>query len=122
MIGAARHRRRPAHFNGFASKLLIYESVFRFSPFLSIVAMLVSILTLASFVKVFHAMFLGPRRAEFAAVREVPAPMLAGMALLAVFVVVAGLAPQPFVDRLIVPAVDAVIDRAGYVAAILGGR
>ena len=121
MIGALAIAGVPP-FNGFASKLLIYESVFRFSPFLSIVAMIVSILTLASFVKVFHSMFLGPRRAEFAAVREVPAPMLAGMALLAVFVVAAGLAPQPFVDHLIRPAVDALVDRAGYIAAILGGR
>lgn len=120
MIGALAIAGVPP-FNGFASKLLIYESVFRFSPFLSIVAMLVSILTLASFVKVFHSMFLGPRRAEFAAVREVPVPMLAGMALLAVFVVAAGLAPQPFVDRLIQPAVEALVDRAGYIAAILGG-
>ena len=121
MIGALAIAGVPP-FNGFASKLLIYESVFRFSPFLSIVAMIVSILTLASFVKVFHSMFLGPRRAEFAAVREVPAPMLAGMALLAVFVVAAGLAPQPFIDRLIQPAVEALVDRAGYIAAILGGR
>lgn len=120
MIGALAIAGVPP-FNGFASKLLIYESVFRFSPFLSIIAMIVSILTLASFVKVFHSMFLGPRRAEFAAVREVPAPMLAGMALLAVFVVAAGLAPQPFIDRLIQPAVEALVDRAGYVAAILGG-
>lgn len=120
MIGALAIAGVPP-FNGFASKLLIYESVFRFSPFLSIIAMIVSILTLASFVKVFHSMFLGPRRAEFAAVREVPAPMLAGMALLAVFVVAAGLAPQPFVDRLIQPAVEALVDRAGYIAAILGG-
>ena len=43
------------------------------------------------------------------------------MALLAVFVVAAGLAPQPFVDHLIRPAVDALVDRAGYIAAILGG-
>ncbi|NCA83809.1 MAG: NADH:ubiquinone oxidoreductase, partial [Opitutae bacterium] len=121
MIGALAIAGVPP-FNGFASKLLIYESVFRFSPFLSIVAMIVSILTLASFVKVFHSMFLGPRRAEFAAVREVPVPMLAGMALLAVFVVAAGLAPQPFVDHLIQPAVEALVDREGYIAAILGGR
>jgi multicomponent Na+:H+ antiporter subunit D len=36
-------------FNGFSSKLLIYESVYQFNPILSIVAMIVSILTLASF-------------------------------------------------------------------------
>ena len=64
----------------------------------------------------------GMSRAEFAAVREVPVPMLAGMALLAGFVVAAGLAPQPIVDRLIQPAVEALVDRAGYIAAILGGN
>jgi len=121
MIGALAIAGVPP-FNGFASKLLIYESVFRFSPFLSIIAMLVSILTLASFVKVFHSMFLGPRRAEFAAVREVPAPMIAGMAILALFVVVAGLMPQSFIDHMITPAVNALVDRSGYIAAILGGN
>ena len=121
MIGALAIAGVPP-FNGFASKLLIYESVFRFSPFLSIIAMIVSILSLASFVKVFHSMFMGPPRAEFAAAREVPAPMFIGMAILALFVVVAGLAPQPFIEHMINPAVDALVDRAGYIAAILGGR
>ena len=49
-------------FNGFASKILIYESVYRFSPMLSIIAMFVSVLTLGSFIKVFYSAFLGPRR------------------------------------------------------------
>lgn len=121
MIGALAIAGIPP-FNGFASKLLIYESVFRFSPFLAILAMVVSILTLASFVKVFHSMFMGPPRAEFAGVREVPAPMIAGMAILAAFVILAGLVPQVFVDRMIAPAVNALVDRAGYIAAILGGH
>ena len=121
MIGALAIAGVPP-FNGFASKLLIYESVFRFSPFLSIVAMVVSILTLASFVKVFHSMFLGAPRAEFAAAREVPAPMFIGMAFLAVIVVAAGLLPQPFIDHMITPAVNALVDRSGYIATILGGH
>jgi multicomponent Na+:H+ antiporter subunit D len=121
MIGALAIAGIPP-FNGFASKLLIYESVFRFSPFLSIIAMVVSILTLASFVKVFHSMFMGAPRAEFAEAREVPRPMIAGMALLAVVVIATGLLPQVFVDRMISPAVEALVDRAGYIAAILGGN
>ena len=121
MVGALAIAGIPP-FNGFASKLLIYQSVFRLSPFLSIVAMLVSILTLASFVKVFHAAFMGPPRAQFAHVREVPPPMLLGMALLALVVVAAGLAPHAFVDRMIYPAVDALVNRAAYVSAILGGN
>ncbi|OQC59311.1 MAG: Na(+)/H(+) antiporter subunit D [Verrucomicrobia bacterium ADurb.Bin018] len=120
MIGALAIAGVPP-FNGFASKLLIYESVFRFSPFLAVVAMVVSILTLASFVKVFHSMFLGARRAEYAAAREVPAAMWVGMALLAVVVMAAGLVPRPFIDHLITPAVNALCDRAGYIATIFGG-
>lgn len=107
-------------FNGFASKLLIYESVFRFSPFLSIVAMVVSILTLASFVKVFHSVFMGPPLPSCAAAREAPWPMLAGMAVLAAVVVLFGLVPQAVVDRMILPAVNALLDRDGYIAAVLG--
>ncbi len=121
MIGALAIAGIPP-FNGFASKLLIYESVFRFCPFLSIVAMVVSILTLASFVKVFHSMFMGPRRAEFAEAREVPPGMLLGMGLLAVVVVLFGLIPQAVVDGMITPAVTALVDRGSYIAAILGGR
>lgn len=120
MIGALAIAGIPP-FNGFASKLLIYESVYRLSPFLSILAMVVSILTLASFVKVFHAMFLGPQRAEYAEAREVPRPMLAGMAILAAFVVLIGLMPRPFNDHMIAPAVEALLDRVGYIATILGG-
>ncbi|MDY0150077.1 MAG: proton-conducting transporter membrane subunit [Kiritimatiellia bacterium] len=121
MIGALAIAGIPP-FNGFASKFLIYESVFRFSPFLSIIAMLVSILTLASFVKVFHAMFMGAARTEFAQVREVPIPMIAGMAILAAVVIVTGLMPRPFIDHMILPAVNALVDRADYIAAILGGH
>ena len=119
MIGALAIAGIPP-FNGFASKLLIYESVFRFSPFLSVLAMVVSILTLASFVKVFHSMFMGPPRTEFAQAREVPRPMLIGMGILAALILLTGLLPQAFVQRAIAPAVDALTNRAGYITAILG--
>ena len=49
---------------------------------------------------------------------KAPAPLPS----LAVFVVAAGLMPQPFIDHMISPAVDALVDRSGYIAAILGGR
>jgi len=121
MIGALAIAGIPP-FNGFASKLLIYESVFRFNPFLSIIAMIVSILTLASFVKVFHSMFMGAPRKEYAEAREVPKSMLLGMGVLAVIVVVTGLMPRPFIDHMITPAVNALVDRADYIVAILGGN
>ncbi len=108
-------------FNGFASKLMIYESVYQFNPLLSIIAMVVSILTLASFVKVFHSIFMGPKLPEYENVREVPWPMLMGMGVLAVIVIVFGFVPQPVVDTLIAPAAHALVDQGAYIASVLGG-
>jgi len=108
-------------FNGFASKLMIYESVYLFNPLLAVIAMVVSILTLASFVKVFHAMFMGPKLPEFAEVQEVPAPMLLGMGLLAVIVVLFGVFPDQVVAGLVEPAARALADQGAYIASVLGG-
>ena len=108
-------------FNGFASKLMIYESVFAFSPVLSIIAMVVSILTLASFMKVFHSLFLGPKQKEYAEVKEAPKLMIAAMIILTVFVIGLGLFPDFFVDTVIAPAADALLNSGTYIGAVLGG-
>ena len=108
-------------FNGFASKLLIYESVFIFNPILAVIAMVVSILTLASFVKVFHSMFMGPQLPEYKDVQEAPLPMLIGMGILALLVILFGLFPQQVLDMLVSPAATALLDHAGYLHAVLGG-
>jgi len=120
MIGALAIAGIPP-FNGFASKLMIYESVYLFNPVLAIIAMVVSILTLASFVKVFHSIFMGPQLPEYEHVKEVPAPMLLGMGILALLVILFGLFPQQVVDLLITPAANALLDQSGYIASILGG-
>ncbi|MDH7594075.1 MAG: proton-conducting transporter membrane subunit [Methanomicrobiales archaeon] len=120
MIGALAIAGIPP-FNGFASKLVIYESVYRFSPVLAIIAMLVSILTLASFVKVFHSVFMGPELPEYDTGREVPLPMLLGMGLLAGIVIVIGIFPAPFIDHLVAPAAQALVNQAGYISAVAGG-
>jgi multicomponent Na+:H+ antiporter subunit D len=108
-------------FNGFASKFLIYESVFAFNPVLSIIAMVVSILTLASFVKVFHSVFMGPPLPEFQHVKEAPHTMLIGMTILAALVIISGIFPAFFVEHLIAPAAHALADQGAYLAAVLGG-
>jgi len=92
--------------NGFASKLLIYESVFKFNPIVGAIAMLVSLLTLASFVKVFYSVFMGPRRSEFKG-GEVPATMLIGMAILGGVILVFSIFPSLVVTSLVDPAVNA---------------
>ncbi|MCX6095479.1 MAG: proton-conducting transporter membrane subunit [Candidatus Bipolaricaulota bacterium] len=107
-------------FNGFSSKLLIYESSFAASPILAAIAILSSILLLAVFMKVFQAAFLGPRLLEN--VREASRGMLVSMLMLAVVVVVFGLFPGFFVDKLVTPAAKALwLGRDAYVRAVLGG-
>jgi multicomponent Na+:H+ antiporter subunit D len=120
MIGALAIAGIPP-FNGFASKLLIYESVYLFNPLLAIIAMVVSILTLASFVKVFHSIFMGPPLPEYAQVKEAPPAMLIGMGILAVLIIVFGFFPQLVVDSLVAPAAHALIDQGSYISTILGG-
>ncbi len=120
IIGAAAISGLPP-FNGFASKLLIYESVYLFNPILAIIAMVVSILTLASFVKVFQSAFLGPKPEGPQPIREVPVFMQVGMGVLAVVVVLFGLFPGAVLDYLVHPAAQALVNRAGYIVQVIGG-
>jgi multicomponent Na+:H+ antiporter subunit D len=108
-------------FNGFASKLLIYESVYKFNPLLSIIAMVVSILTLASFVKVFHSAFLGPKLPQFKEVKEVPRSMVFAMAVLSCIIIFFGLFPDLIVKNLVHPAVMSLIEQLQYTGTVLGG-
>jgi multicomponent Na+:H+ antiporter subunit D len=106
-------------FNGFASKFIIYESVFMFSPILAIIAMVVSILTLASFMKVFYSAFLGNAKPEHENITEVPTSMLFAMLILGVLVVVIGLFPGIVVERFIEPASNALINHASFIGAVI---
>lgn len=107
-------------FNGFASKLLIYQTVLNFNPVLSAIAMFVSLVTLASFAKVFYAAFTGPEMPAYREVREVPRSMLIGMGILAACVVLFGLFPGLIVDTIVAPATEALINQAGYIDAVMG--
>jgi multicomponent Na+:H+ antiporter subunit D len=108
-------------FNGFVSKLLIYESTFAVYPVLAIAALVTSVLTLASFVKVFQTAFLGPAKSVFANVREVPATMLVGMSILTIVVIGLTLLPTWSLANLVEPAAKALVDQAGYISAVMGG-
>ena len=108
-------------FNGFASKLLIYEACYKVSPILSIVAMLVSVLTLASFIKVFHSAFMGPKMHDVKDVKEVPKSMLVGMAVLTFVIIFFGLFPGWVVSHIVHPAVMALVDKTAYINAVMGG-
>ena len=107
-------------FNGFVSKLLIYESSFVVHPFLAVVAMVTSILTLASFVKVFQSGFLGPSRGELASTREVPLSMIVGMSILCLMILGLSLMPNWALSNLIEPAARDLVNQASYIQAVMG--
>jgi len=64
-------------------------------------------LTLASFYKVFHSVFMGPKREKYDDVKEAPLPMLIGMAVLAVAVILLSLFPGTAIEIFVEPAIDA---------------
>jgi multicomponent Na+:H+ antiporter subunit D len=105
--------------NGFASKILIYQSSFQLSPILAAIAVLGSILLLAVFVRAFQGAFLGPRLTK---AEPAPLSMLVAMGALAVLVIALGLVPGFFLEHLVNPAADALWrGRDLYLAAVLGG-
>jgi multicomponent Na+:H+ antiporter subunit D len=106
-------------FNGFSSKLLIYESVYQFSPILAIVAMLVSLITLASFTKAFQAAFTGPALPQYQGVKEAPKSMIIAMAILVIIIIVFSIFPGLIVDNVVQPATNALINQATYIGGIM---
>ncbi len=107
--------------NGFASKLLIYESVYRVNPILSIIAIIASIFLLAVFVKIFYSIFLGPEQPHLKNVKEVPLSMLVAMFTVSILIILIGLFPGYVINTFVNPAVYALRDPSSYVAAIIGG-
>ncbi len=91
--------------SGFSSKIMIYESIYMFNPILAIIALVVSIMTLAIIGKAFFNIFLGPDQGL--SVGEVPKSMLAGMVILTVIVVFFTLFPDLVVTEVVRPAVRA---------------
>lgn len=117
IIGAAAIAGLPPT-NGFASKLLIYESSYIFNPLFSIIAMIVSILTLVSFVKVFCSAFLGPELKTLSNVKEVPKPMLFAMGMLSFFIIIFGLFPDIVLNTIVEPAAMALLNQKAYIGAL----
>lgn len=107
--------------NGFASKLLIYESTFQLNPIIAIVAILASIMLLAVFVKVFHSAFMGPALPRFEKVKDVPNSMLLAMGIIATIIVIFGLFPNIVMENIVEPAANALINHTNYITQVLGG-
>jgi len=107
--------------NSYASKLLIYESTYQLNPILSIVSILASFMLLAIFVKVFYAVFLGPKLPKYNDVKEVPKSMLIAMGIIAAFIIIFGLFPDMIVTNIIEPAANALINNNSYLQWLTGG-
>lgn len=119
-------------FNGFASKLVIYEAGYEaylangelWYLVLTVIAIVISALTLAYFVKAISQVFLGQRPEGLENVNEVSPVMLTPMVVLAILCVVFGLLPNLGLDRYLTiaePAQEAIMDSSKYIAAVLGG-
>ena len=93
-------------FNGFASKWLVYQGMLEGGHIIFLVAAVFgSALTLASFVKVLHSLFLGRRPARLDGVKEVGFSMQLPMIFLAILCVLFGVFARYPLERFIMPIV-----------------
>jgi NADH-quinone oxidoreductase subunit L len=100
-------------FNGFFSKEMVYDAALERGWIYYAVALLGSVFTAASFLKLGHAAFFGKRAEGSGLVKEAPLPMLLPMIVLAAFCVLFGVANWIPLDLLIAPGVG---------EAVTGGR
>lgn len=108
-------------FNGFFSKLIIIAACIQAGRYgFAAWAVVVSIMTLASFMKVQKYGFFGKLKEQFAKLREVPAAMQAAMIFLAVLCLAMSLMVIPSVrGRLLEPANEVIQSGLKYSEAIL---
>jgi multicomponent Na+:H+ antiporter subunit D len=109
-------------FNGFWSKLLIIISAVLSQHYVyAFVAVIASILTLASFLKVQRYGFYGKLKESLSQIKEAPRLMTFSVIALALICIGAGLLFPLVLDYLIYPAVRVLLNGLGYSNLILGG-
>ena len=127
LIGAASISGIPPS-NGFASKWMIYQAAYQKAAetgnigfaLVTIIALVTSTLTLASFVKVSHSVFFGRLPKEYENVQEVPFGMRLAMGLLAALCIATGLWPEGVTKYLTEPAAQAVFNVGQYINSMMG--
>ena len=127
LIGAASISGLPP-FNGFASKWMIYQATFQkagetgnfFFVVVCVAALITSVLTLASFIKVAQSVFFGQLNPKFAHTREVSLGMRIPMWILAALCILPGLFPDQVQQWLLTPATRAATNASGYIDAAMG--
>ena len=127
LIGAASISGLPP-FNGFASKWMIYQATFQkagetgnfFFVVVCVAALITSVLTLASFIKVAQSVFFGQLNPKFAHTREVSLGMRIPMWILAALCILPGLFSDQVQQWLLTPATQAATNASGYIDAAMG--
>ncbi len=109
-------------FNGFWSKLIIIFACVQEGRYgLAVWAVIVSILTLASFLKVQKYGFFDRLKDRWAELKEVPFSMCAPMIFLSLLCIFTGLLLIPSISNMFLrPAVDSLIEGARYTIRVLG--
>lgn len=106
---------------GFWSKLIIIIAAFQANNIIgAVVAIAVSMVTLASFLKVQKYVFLLKGKKALDTIKEVPLSMALSMAILAFLCVATGLLFSLFVNYLIHPAAASLLAGIGYSNMVLG--
>ncbi len=113
-------------FNGFASKWMIYQSVYakgieseNFAYiFAVIVALVVSVMTLASFIKVTQAVFFGQLPKHLENTKEAPFSMRLPMWIMSGLCILSGVFYRFVDDNLLIPARNAAFNVEGYVGGM----
>ena len=113
-------------FNGFVSKWMIYQATYQKAVesgnigflFVTVIALITSVLTLASFVKVSQSVFFGQLPKEYENVKEVGFGMRFAMGLLALACIVTGLFPELVTTYITEPAAAAVFNVSSYISAM----
>ena len=113
-------------FNGFASKWMIYQATYQKAVesgnigflLVTIIALVTSVLTLASFVKVSQSVFFGQLPRELEHVKEVSFGMRLAMGIFALLCVLTGLFPGLVTTYITEPAARAVFCVGQYINAM----
>lgn len=127
MVGALSISGIPP-FNGFQSKWLIYQACYEKAAesgsfgyaLVAVVAVVTSVLTLASFVKVGQSVFFGELHPEHENVKETPLSMRIPMYIMAALCLLTGLCPNLMYQYLLFPATGAVFNSTAYIDAAMG--
>jgi len=110
-------------FNGFFSKLIIVVACVRAGFYLlAILAIIVSIITLASFLKLQrYAFYSKTQNTPQHQIKEVPGPMVFSMIMLAILCLIMSVVAFPLLrESILKPAVDILMDPNAYSLKILG--